>query len=149
MKKTKRLLALAVLAAAFLVAGCSGSSSTSADDPPPPPPPPANARYIGMWRLPEVGNAAAGFDVVFNADNTFVAYEMRGTAPKFVGTYAVDAAGNGTGDWTATGNSLFGKIETRLETDTTMFFNFIELNAFANPDNVNGRVEMAYRGNKL
>ena len=136
----KRLFALMVVVAVPLTLfGCGDSTSPSE----------SNAKYVGVWRLPEVGNPSVGFDVQFNADNTMVGSEMPGGAVKFTGTYAVNSDGNATGDWTATSSSLIGKAEISIDAGNVMLFKFIELNAFHNPSNVNGRVEQNYQGTKL
>lgn len=136
----KRLFALMlVVAVPLALLGCSDSTSPSD----------SNAKYVGVWRLPEVGNPSVGFDVQFKADNTMVGSEMPGGAVKFTGTYAVNSDGNATGDWTATSSALIGKAEISIDAGNVMLFKFIELNAFHNPANVNGRVEQDYQGTKI
>lgn len=136
----KRLCALIlVIAVPLALLGCSDSTSPSN----------SNARYVGVWRLPAVGDPSAGFDIQFKADNTMVGSEMPGGAVKFTGTYAVGSAGNATGDWTATSSALIGKAEISIDAGNVMLFKFIELNAFHNPSNVNGRVEQHYQGTKI
>lgn len=136
----KRLIALMfVIAVPLALFGCTDSTSSSA----------SNAKFVGVWRLPEVGTPSRGFDIQFKADNTMVGSEMPGGAVKFTGTYAASSSVNATGDWTATSSALIGKAEISIDAGNVMLFKFIELNAFHNPSNVNGRVEQNYQGTKL
>lgn len=140
-RKLKAVMVFCALALAALGA-CSSGSST---DPTPVDP---KDRYVGgKWLTRDVTGSGDGWDVVFKDNNTFDGFLPGATTVKITGPYAVDAAGKVTGTFVATSGGRVGRIEASLESnDTILKFDFIETNAFDNPENVNGVVVLECRG---
>jgi len=141
-KRLMRATALVVVAG-FLLAGCGGGDDSTSPDTP------DNAKFLGKWRLVDIHDPAVYWDIVYSPDNTFVGYIVGESAVKISGTYAVDDKGVCTGDWRSHTSSRIGKIEAWLESDTVMYFKFIETNAFNNPEAVNGVVFTEHRGSRI
>jgi len=142
----RRLAALAAVVCVFGFAGCAGSGDDEGT--PAGPAAPAEVRFVGTWRLPEVGRgASSGFDVTFTADGTLEIAKNGAASASARGTWEV-SSGFLSGEWRAVSGSLRGRAEAFFESESVLHFAFIELNT-NNPAAANGYLRSDHRGTRL